>query len=68
MNEIVEDWFGRGKGDPDVYGYPGEKQKFETPKVYSKKHWSEIVRNPNSTFEPRDFGDNHPASPEQGWA
>lgn len=70
LKEQMEEYFGRGPGDPDVFGYPGEddespKIKHPTPAVYRKKHWSEIVRNPNSSFEPHEVGDNDPANPEQ---
>lgn len=71
--ELKEELFGRGAGDPDAHGYPGEHEepKHTTPSVYRKKHWSEAVRHPFSTpgaYEPREYGDNDPASPEQGWA
>lgn len=75
--DMLEDLYGRGAGDPDVHGhYPGDpdenncrlcnpQPKHKTPNIYRKKHWSEVVRNPNSTYGPREPGDNEPASPEQ---
>lgn len=68
MEQDLETWFGRGKGDPDTFGYPDEEPKPKVPKVYRKKHWSEIVRNPQGTFEPRDNGDNWAGDPSEGWA
>jgi hypothetical protein len=70
-------------GHPDAHGhYPGDpdtqdcqlcnpeaaKPRHATPSVYKQKHWSEeksYTVLPAS--QPRDFGDNDPASPEQNW-
>lgn len=72
MEKDLEYWFGRGSGDPDVFGYPGQEEPINiihaTPKVYQEKHWSKVVRNPHGTetiFNPRIVGDNDPASPEE---
>lgn len=69
--DLKEELFGRGNGDPDAHGYPGDHQqpKHKTPNVYRKKHWSEAV-NPFSnskSYEPREYGDYSAASPEQNW-
>lgn len=71
MEQDLEDWFGRGPGDPDAHTPPWEQEPVKTvhatPEVYKQKHWSQTVRNPNSTLEPQDQ-DNWAGSSEQGWA
>lgn len=73
--EMLEDRFGRGAGDPDVHGhYPGDPDEkncylcnpgLKTPKVYRRKHWSEVAHNSRKIFGPREFDDNDPSAPEQ---
>lgn len=68
QQDFMDSVLSRGLGDPDAHGYPDES-KHDTPAVYKPKHWSRTMK-PTSTIvrEPREFGDNDPASPEQaGW-
>lgn len=66
----MEELYGRGDGDPDFHTPPWETEaapKHSTPSVYANKHWSQEKRFTALAYEPYEYADNDPASPEQNW-
>ena len=42
MDQLYEDIFGRGAGDPDMYGYPGEHMDNEPIGEYQDREGNDV--------------------------